>query len=96
MELLVHEGLFVVKAPPDHYAGSMQLAYIDEIGEAGAFISHDHPKFNTSPAFGYAGFIIPAEKSRPFGQIFAKERNQRFARKLAESKTPGRWEVKRG
>lgn len=37
----------------------MLLAYIDEIGETGAFISREDPKFNTSPAFGYAGFIIP-------------------------------------
>lgn len=37
----------------------MLIAYIDEVGEAGAFISKDHSNFNTSPAFGYAGFIIP-------------------------------------
>lgn len=39
--------------------GRMLLAYIDEIGETGAFVARDHPKFKTSPAFGYAGFIIP-------------------------------------
>ena len=89
-----YEGLFIVNTSLHHYANSMHLAYIDEIGETGAFISHDHPKFNTTPAFGYAGFIIPAETSRAFGQIFARERNQRFAAKLAETKAPGRWEVK--
>ena len=35
----------------------MLFAYIDEIGEAGAFISKDHKRFNTSPVFGYAGFV---------------------------------------
>jgi len=48
----------------------MLLAYIDEIGETGAFVSHDHPKFNTSPAFGYAGFVIPAVNARRFGAAF--------------------------
>ena len=30
----------------------MLIAYIDEVGEAGAFISKDHKRFNTSPVFG--------------------------------------------
>ena len=30
----------------------MLIAYIDEVGEAGAFISKDHKRFNTSPV-GY-------------------------------------------
>ena len=37
----------------------MLIAYIDEVGEAGAFISKDHKRFKTSPVFGYAGFVIP-------------------------------------
>lgn len=72
----------------------MLLAYIDEIGEPGAFISPDHSKFNTSPAFGYAGFIIPAENARAFGAIFAKEKKERFARQIAASKAPHHWEAK--
>ena len=39
----------------------MLIAYIDEVGQAGPFISKKHPKFNTSPVFGYAGFIVPEE-----------------------------------
>ena len=39
----------------------MLIAYIDEVGEAGAFISKDHKRFNTSPVFGYAGFVIPEQ-----------------------------------
>lgn len=50
----------------------MLLAYIDEIGETGAFVARDHARFNTSPAFGYAGFIIPADSCRTFGQAFAE------------------------
>ena len=36
----------------------MLIAYIDEVGEPGAFVSYDHAKFKTSPVFGYAGFVI--------------------------------------
>ena len=35
----------------------MLIAYIDEVGEAGAFISKDHKRFKISPIFGYAGFV---------------------------------------
>ena len=37
----------------------MLIAYIDEVGEAGAFISKDHENYRTSPVFGYAGFVTP-------------------------------------
>jgi len=50
------------------------LAYIDEIGETGAFVARDHPRFNTSPAFGYAGFILPAANARTFGATFQRGR----------------------
>ena len=39
----------------------MLIAYIDEVGEAGAFISKDHRRFNISPVFGYAGFVVPEQ-----------------------------------
>lgn len=73
---------------------SMLLAYIDEIGEPGAFVSHDHPRFNTSPAFGYAGFILPAHKARSFGGVFTAEKKARFSKEIAAAETPGRWEAK--
>lgn len=56
----------------------MLLAYIDEIGEPGAFIARDHPKYNTSPGFGYAGFVIPEEHAREFGSIFTQQKRNRF------------------
>ena len=39
----------------------MLIAYIDEVGEAGAFISKDHKRFKISPVFGYAGFVVPEQ-----------------------------------
>ena len=40
----------------------MLIAYIDEVGEAGAFISKDHKRFKISPVFGYAGFVVPEQQ----------------------------------
>lgn len=54
----------------------MLLTYIDEIGSRTEYVSKDHPKYNTSPAFGYAGFIIPDDKAREFGAYFVSIRNR--------------------
>ncbi|GAA4825430.1 DUF3800 domain-containing protein [Tomitella cavernea] len=62
----------------------MLLAYIDEIGEPGAFIAPDHPKFNTSPAFGYAGFVIPEQHARVFGARFTALKRQLFTTEIGE------------
>lgn len=72
----------------------MLLAYIDEIGETGAFISKSHNRFNTSPAFGYAGFVVPERSARLFGQRFAREKATLFASDVAKAEHPGRWEKK--
>ena len=72
----------------------MLLAYIDEIGEAGAFVARDHPRFNTSPAFGYAGFIIPAHMAREFGACFVSQKKKLFRTEIEQATHPGRWERK--
>lgn len=72
----------------------MLLAYLDEIGEPGAYVSKDHARFNTSPAFGYAGFIIPDVHARRFGSIFTDKKRVLFANELKSIEQPGRWERK--
>lgn len=72
----------------------MLLAYIDEIGETGAFVARDHARYNTSPAFGYAGFMIPAESARYFGSIFDGEKRRLFKSEVEAAEHPGRWERK--
>ncbi len=72
----------------------MLLAYIDEIGETGAFVSRADKRFNTSPAFGYAGFVVWAEQARRFGQIFTEEKRKLFASEIAASDHPSQWEKK--
>lgn len=72
----------------------MLLAYIDEIGEPGAYVSKDHKRFNTSPVFGYAGFVLPERSARRFGQVFTQEKRTLFAKELEGVEHPGRWERK--
>ncbi|QOR47316.1 DUF3800 domain-containing protein [Trueperella pecoris] len=74
----------------------MLIAYLDEIGEPGGFISHEHPRFNTSPAFGYAGFIIRDDHVRRFGAEVQRQRDVLFSTKRQEANSLPRdeWQEK--
>lgn len=74
--------------------GRVLLAYIDEIGEPGAFVSRTHDRYRTSPAFGYAGFVIPAESARQFGQEFTIEKRRLFRNDIQKAADPAKWERK--
>lgn len=76
------------------HTGGVLLAYIDEIGEAGAFVSRDHPTFNTSPAFGYAGFILLDAQARAFGAHCTAAKRSLFRTEIDHAEHPGRWERK--
>ncbi len=73
----------------------MLLAYIDEFGHVGPYISDTHPKFNNHPVFGYAGFLIPAHNVRAFGAYFEFLKAKLLAYEVEKSgKHPHRWEKK--
>lgn len=72
----------------------MLLAYINEIGEPGAFVSKGHPRYKTSPVFGYAGFIIDESKAHDFEQHFTFEKLKMFKNHMEQAGHAGRWEVK--
>jgi len=72
----------------------MLVAYIDEFGHAGPFISADHKKFNHHPVFGYAGFILPAENARTMSAMFKRERDTLFQVQIQASDTPNQYEKK--
>ncbi len=73
---------------------AMLLAYIDEVGETGAFVSRDHDRFKTSPVFGYAGFIVPSDHARELSGHIAGVKRDLFATEISEAKHSGRWERK--
>lgn len=70
-------------------------AYLDEFGHVGPYVSRSDPRHNTSPVFGFAGFIMPAEAVRGFGTWVFKRKGELFARPMAQSsKHPATWERK--
>lgn len=56
----------------------MFLAYIDEVAEPGAFVSKQDRRYNGSPAFGYAGFVIRDDRVRDFSRIFSTSKRKLF------------------
>lgn len=73
----------------------MFLAYIDEVAEPGAFVSKQDRRYNGSPAFGYAGFVIRDDRVRDFSRIFSTSKRKLFWHEISKDEAdPGRWERK--
>src|SRR5262245_36938514 len=51
-------------------ARSFYIAYLDEFGHIGPFVSRTHPKHNASPVFGLGGLLLPVDRVRPFATWF--------------------------
>ena len=65
----------------------MLIAYIDEFGHQGPYISHNDKKYGTHPIFGYGGFIIPDYNVRELGGFFEKIKKIFFVGKLKKPKS---------
>lgn len=61
------------------------VAYLDEFGHVGQYVSRNHPQYKTHPAFGFAGLIIPATEVREFAIYFYKLKCQLLAYDLAHN-----------
>lgn len=72
----------------------MLVAYLDEVAEAGAFVSKTHRNYNGSPAFGYAGFVIPSDHVRAMSQCFTEKKRRLFAHLIPIESRAGTWERK--
>ena len=72
----------------------MLVAYLDEVAEAGAFVSKTHKNYNGSHAFGYAGFVIPSDQVRVMSQYFTEKKRRLFAHLIPVEATAGTWERK--
>ena len=72
----------------------MLVAYLDEVAEAGAFVSKTHRNYNGSPAFGYAGFVISSNYVRAMSQCFTEKKRRLFAHLIPIEATAGTWERK--
>ena len=74
---------------------STYVAYLDEFGHVGPYISRDHPRHNHSPVFGLAGFVIPIAEVRGFATWVFQRKQEVFRDDIAKSgKIPAQWEKK--
>ncbi|MGI0519410.1 DUF3800 domain-containing protein [Microbacterium maritypicum] len=73
----------------------MLIAYLDEFGHIGPYVSKDHPRHKTHPAFGYAGFVLPVDSVRSFGGFFEFTKEKLLGPEIERAKAhPRRWEKK--
>jgi hypothetical protein len=75
--------------------GSFYIAYLDEFGHIGPFVSRSHSKHNTSPVFGLGGFVLPVERVRPFASYFYQLKCNLLAFEIERAGIPAYlWEKK--
>jgi Protein of unknown function (DUF3800) len=73
----------------------MYIAFLDEFGHIGPFISRSDRRYNHNPVFGLAGYIIPSDHVRHFATWFYQLKNQLLASEISRSGThPATWEKK--
>ena len=71
------------------------IAYLDEFGHIGPYISRDDPQHNDSPVFGLAGLVLPIEEVRNFGTWFYQRKCELLKFEIDRSDLhPSVWEKK--
>ncbi len=74
---------------------SFYVAYLDEFGHIGPFISRTHARHNTSPVFGLGGLILPVERVRSFAAFFYQLKCNLLAFEIERAGVPAYlWEKK--
>lgn len=73
----------------------LYVAYLDEFGHVGPYVSHDDPKHNTHPVFGLGGLVLPYPEVRRFSTFFFQLKNRLLEFELNRSGLhPAKWEKK--
>lgn len=73
----------------------MYIAFLDEFGHIGPFVSRTDGRFNQSPVFGLAGYVLPHANVRSFATWFFQYKNQLLENDLkASGLHPATWEKK--
>lgn len=73
----------------------MYFAYLDEFGHDGPFVSREHPRYRTSPVFGLAGFVMPADNVPHFGSWVFQNKCRLFQWEIDRAqKLAWEWEKK--
>lgn len=73
----------------------LYVAYLDEFGHIGPYLSHEDPQHNTHPAFGLGGVVLPYSEIRKFSTFFFQLKNRLLAFEQRRSRVhPAKWEKK--
>ena len=76
-------------------AKNLYLVFLDEFGHIGPFKSRNDPRYNQSPVFGLAGYIIPHRNARSFATWFYQLKENVLSRELRQITVhPATWEKK--
>ena len=71
------------------------IVYLDEFGHIGPYVGRNEPKYQESPVFGLAGFIVPATRARSVASMFYHLKKTTLAWELQQTETPSYlWEKK--
>jgi len=71
------------------------IAYLDEFGHIGPFVSRSDKRHNDHPVFGLAGIVIPVEQVRSFATWFYQRKCQLLKWEIDnQSQHPATWEKK--
>ena len=71
------------------------IAYLDEFGHVGPYLSRNDAKYKTSPVFGLGGIILPADTARKFSSWFHWFKKNIFLYEIDNSGIPSyHWEKK--
>lgn len=71
------------------------IAYLDEFGHIGPYVSRADPRHNDSPVFGLAGVVLPIDKVRAFGTWFYQRKCELLKFEIDRSdQHPSVWEKK--
>lgn len=75
--------------------GLTYVAYLDEFGHIGPYVSRSNPKFNESPVFGLAGLVLPLGEVRSFGTWFFQRKCELLDFEIKRAANhPATWEKK--
>lgn len=73
----------------------MHIAFLDEFGHIGPFTARNDPRYNQSPVFGLAGYIMPHQNIRHFATFFLQLKSQMLETELKSAGShPATWEKK--
>lgn len=71
------------------------IAYLDEFGHVGPYVSRDDEKHNDSPVFGLAGIVLPLQEVRGFGTWFYQRKCELLDWEIKRAGDhPATWEKK--